>query len=75
MILSVLSSPSFVSGLMVAHAKNPVHSVSFPIPVFRKLAERVDELQREHLNRGNHKPFPFRTKREQERLYSVLWEE
>ncbi|KAL8128432.1 hypothetical protein V2J09_012242 [Rumex salicifolius] len=35
MILSVLSSPALVSGLMVVRAKNPVHSVSFPIPVFR----------------------------------------
>ena len=35
MILSVLSSPALVSGLMVARAKNPVHSVLFPIPVFR----------------------------------------
>ncbi|KAK4838573.1 hypothetical protein QYF36_014801 [Acer negundo] len=35
MILSVLSSLALVSGLMVARAKNPVHSVLFPIPVFR----------------------------------------
>ncbi|CAN6455512.1 unnamed protein product [Victoria cruziana] len=35
MILSVLSSPALVSGLMVVRAKNPVHSISFPIPVFR----------------------------------------
>ena len=35
MILSVSSSPALVSGLMVARAKNPVHSVLFPIPVFR----------------------------------------
>nr|WOV66937.1 NADH dehydrogenase subunit 6 [Sarcandra glabra] len=35
MILSVSSSPALVSGLMVARAKNPVHSVSFSIPVFR----------------------------------------
>ncbi|CAL0308085.1 unnamed protein product [Lupinus luteus] len=35
MILSVLSSPALVSGLMVARAKNPVHSVLFPIPGFR----------------------------------------
>ena len=35
MILSVLSSPAFVSGLMVARAKNPVHSVLFSILVFR----------------------------------------
>ena len=34
MILSVLSSPALVSGLMVARAKNPVHSVLFPILVF-----------------------------------------
>lgn len=34
MILSVLSSPALVSGLMVVRAKNPVHSVLFPIPVF-----------------------------------------
>ena len=50
---------------------SPDNKVGF----FRKLAERVDELQREHLNRGNPKPFPFRTKREQERLYSVMWEQ
>ena len=35
MILSVLSSLALVSGLMVVRAKNPVHSVLFPIPVFR----------------------------------------
>ncbi|KAK8363359.1 hypothetical protein V6Z12_A03G157500 [Gossypium hirsutum] len=35
MILSVLSSPALVSGLMVARAKNPVHSVLFLILVFR----------------------------------------
>ncbi|KAH0744424.1 hypothetical protein KY290_030532 [Solanum tuberosum] len=35
MILSVLSSPALVSGLMVVRAKNPVHSVLFLIPVFR----------------------------------------
>ncbi|KAI3868134.1 hypothetical protein MKX03_035350 [Papaver bracteatum] len=35
MILYVLSNPALVSGLMVARAKNPVHSVSFPILVFR----------------------------------------
>nr|UPI49014.1 NADH dehydrogenase subunit 6 [Balanophora laxiflora] len=34
MLLSVLSSPALVSGLMVARAKNPVHSVLFPILVF-----------------------------------------
>ena len=33
MVLSVLSSPALVSGLMVARAKNPVHSVLFLIPV------------------------------------------
>ena len=37
MILSVLSSPALVSGLMVARAKNLVHSVLFPIPVFRNI--------------------------------------
>ncbi|KAI4991896.1 hypothetical protein ZWY2020_040282 [Hordeum vulgare] len=34
MILSVLSSHALVSGLMVVCAKNPVHSVLFPILVF-----------------------------------------
>ena len=34
MILSVLSSPALVSGLMVVRAKNPVHSVLFSILVF-----------------------------------------
>jgi len=34
MILSVLSSPALVSGLMVVRAKNPVHSVLFFILVF-----------------------------------------
>jgi hypothetical protein len=34
MILSVLSSSALVSGLMVVRAKNPVHSVLFPILVF-----------------------------------------
>lgn len=38
MILSVSSSPALVSGLMVVRAQNPVHSVSFPIPVFRDTA-------------------------------------
>ena len=31
----MLLTLSLVSGLMVARAKNPVHSVLFPIPVFR----------------------------------------
>lgn len=35
MILSVLSSLALVSALIVVRAKNPVHSVSFSIPVFR----------------------------------------
>lgn len=35
MILSVLASLALVSGLMVVRAKNPVHSVLFPILVFR----------------------------------------
>nr|GEU66014.1 NADH dehydrogenase subunit 6, mitochondrial [Tanacetum cinerariifolium] len=35
MILFVLSSLALVCGLMVVRAKNPVHSVLFPIPVFR----------------------------------------
>ncbi|PWA94229.1 NADH dehydrogenase subunit 6, mitochondrion [Artemisia annua] len=35
MILYVLSSLALVSSLMVVRAKNPVHSVLFPIPVFR----------------------------------------
>ncbi|OEL28758.1 NADH-ubiquinone oxidoreductase chain 6, partial [Dichanthelium oligosanthes] len=34
MILSVMPSPTFVSGLMVVCAKNPVHSVLFPILIF-----------------------------------------
>ena len=34
MILSVLSSPALVSGLMVVCSKNPVHSVLFSILVF-----------------------------------------
>lgn len=48
---------------------SPDNKVGF----LRKIAERVNELQREQLNRG--KPFPFRTKRDKERLYSVMWEE
>nr|ULQ69232.1 NADH dehydrogenase subunit 6 [Ecdeiocolea monostachya] len=35
MRLSVLSSPALVSGFLVVRAKNPVHSVLFPILVFR----------------------------------------
>ncbi|XAR64768.1 NADH:ubiquinone reductase (H(+)-translocating) [Bertholletia excelsa] len=35
MILSILSSPALVSSLMVVRAKNLVHSVSSPIPIFR----------------------------------------
>ncbi|MBA0605182.1 hypothetical protein Godav_017782, partial [Gossypium davidsonii] len=34
-ILFVLSSPALVYGLMVARAKNRVHSILFPILVFR----------------------------------------
>ncbi|KAL5574346.1 hypothetical protein UlMin_023943 [Ulmus minor] len=34
MILSILLSPALVSGLMVARAKNPIHSTLFPILVF-----------------------------------------
>ncbi|KAL3528074.1 hypothetical protein ACH5RR_012730 [Cinchona calisaya] len=35
MILSLLSSPALVSGSIVVSAKNLVHSILFPIPVFR----------------------------------------
>ncbi|KAL4035916.1 hypothetical protein IC575_004626 [Cucumis melo] len=34
MILSVLSSPALVFSLMVVRAKNSIHSILFPIPVF-----------------------------------------
>lgn len=34
-ILPVSSSPALVPGSMVVRAENPVHPVSFPIPVFR----------------------------------------
>ncbi|CAN6487188.1 unnamed protein product [Victoria cruziana] len=39
MILSVSSSPALVSGLMVIRAKNPVHSILFPILVFRNTSD------------------------------------
>nr|ULQ70079.1 NADH dehydrogenase subunit 6 [Xyris pauciflora] len=44
MILDVSSSPALVSGLMVVRAKNPVHSVSFPIPVFRNTSGLLIKL-------------------------------
>ena len=52
MILSVLSSLALVSGLMVVRAKNPVHSVSFPILVFRDTSglllplEKISQYER-----------------------------
>jgi len=44
MILSVLSSLALVSGLMVVRAKNLVHSVLFPIPVFRDTNKAISRF-------------------------------
>lgn len=41
----------------------------------RLLLERVDSLQREHWNNGAHIRFRFQNEREQDRLYSIMWEE
>lgn len=38
------------------------------------LLERIEELQKEHFNWGQHRKFAFTTKAQKERLYSVLWE-
>ncbi|KAK8969597.1 NADH-ubiquinone oxidoreductase chain 6 [Platanthera guangdongensis] len=48
MILSVSSSPALVSGLMAIRAKNLVHSVSFPIPVFRDTVGLLIFLESTH---------------------------
>lgn len=40
----------------------------------KSLLDRVSRLQLIHYNRGNHIPFPFGTKTEKERLYSIIWE-
>lgn len=40
----------------------------------KALLERVDELQRVHLNDGHHRKFPFETQSDKERLYSIIWE-
>ena len=40
----------------------------------KSLLERIDRLQLEHYNRGNHIPFQFKTKAQKERLYSIMWE-
>ena len=36
--------------------------------------KRINELQAEHFNGGQHKRFAFSTKAQKERLYSALWE-
>ena len=38
------------------------------------LLSRVESLQSEHWNRGNHKPFLFGTAIEKDRLYSIMWQ-
>ena len=35
---------------------------------------RVENLQIEHFNGGEHKPFLFKTEKEKARLYSIMWE-
>nr|GEU35255.1 NADH dehydrogenase subunit 6, mitochondrial [Tanacetum cinerariifolium] len=44
MILSVLSSLALVSGLMVVRAKNLVHSILFPFPVFRNTSDPLYDV-------------------------------
>ena len=50
--------------------ENDEASVGF----LKALLDRVNSLQMEHYNRGNHIPFAFQTKSEKERLYSIVWE-
>ena len=40
----------------------------------KALLERVNSLQLEHYNKGNHIPFPFKTNEEKDKLYSIIWE-
>lgn len=40
----------------------------------RALLSRVEALQLEHYNKGDHVFFKFSTRGEKERLYSVIWE-
>nr|YP_009316014.1 hypothetical protein [Cocos nucifera]AOX13008.1 hypothetical protein [Cocos nucifera] len=40
----------------------------------RALLERVNSLQVEHYNKGDHIPFQFKTEKDRERLYSIVWE-
>ena len=40
----------------------------------KALLERVNSLQVEHYNKGDHIPFRFKTEKDRERLYSIVWE-
>ena len=40
----------------------------------KALLSRVENLQIEHFNGGEHKPFLFKTEKEKARLYSIMWE-
>lgn len=40
----------------------------------KALLERVDSLQLQHYNKGEHIPFLFKTAQDRARLYSIMWE-
>ena len=40
----------------------------------KALLGRVESLQLEHYNNGEHLPFSFTSKGERDRLYSLMWE-
>ena len=40
----------------------------------KDLLERVESLQLEHFNNGEHLPFSFTSEGEKNRLYSIMWE-
>lgn len=40
----------------------------------KTLLGRVNSLQEEHWNHGNHRRFRFSSQRDQDRLYSLMWE-
>ncbi len=56
---------NFISPLALDEAK-----VGFA----KALLERINELQLFHYNRGDHIPFKFSSKKEKERLLSIVWE-
>lgn len=58
----------------VEKAIEPLHIEDSSVGFLKALLERVDVLQREHLNNGFPSRFPFESKSDKDRLYSILRE-